>query len=947
VSVSVRRGSFIGREAELARLHELRRVSCAGSGALVLIGGEAGIGKTRLLNEFVRAVTGGRAPLFAFSECLERAARPFGPFREIFARFADAVPDVISSLAPLPLQAMQHLLPAANFGPSAPALEKADLFRGVRAVFAAVSQHRAAIVVIEDLHWADAATLEVLEYLAPRVTGHRIMLIATLRDDVLLAGSPLTAALGRLERAPNVHAVPVRPLARSMVRKLLESTLDGGALGAEVLDDIERRSEGNPLFAEELLKSRLERGPHNNDLPRSISTLIEERFAQLDDGARRMLVAAAVLGQRFDAKILASIVACDVDEVALVLRRACDLNLVRETGTPNGFHFRHALTRQALYESQLSLSVRPLHARIARVIEARPDAAERLDELAYHWWQAEDTSKARLYNERAAAAALSAFAFADAVTYLQRALSLCDDPLERARLLSELGAAQRSNGNPDAAVTWCLAATDSFTARGEYGRAIAPLMFAAAELANDDRLGEALSLLAGFAVEHGAGLDASDYALFRSEQLLLETARIDRDPADVLERFDPPIDLLQGEAQLRYWTARSFAYALSGELARWRRAVEKLEEHLAGSTSSRVLLRGSARQFIILGALHLGQRRESERMIHATRDFMTTHALRPQGAYTEALAALDGYLTGRLAEARLAARYAADHVRFSIARAVTGWAGPLIGLALDDERLIDDTLYEQAGRNVVARGIQTHADLAAGAVAAVLVARNQTDEARRVLEAAVDSFAVFVQGELIWPLAARYVDVAHLRLLVERLNRIRENAEHPSAHAVAALVESIASRRAGDALRSHRFAEEAVRRFHDIGWPLFEAQAFELLDRVDDARAIYKRCGSIADVRRLAMPAPGAAGRRQAAPDSAVLSRREREVAELVAAGHTNRLVADRLGIGEKTVEKHVGSIYTKLGFRSRATLAAFVGDAKSRAASVARSRSGTPGTPR
>ncbi|MDQ6924909.1 MAG: hypothetical protein M3154_01560 [Candidatus Eremiobacteraeota bacterium] len=99
-------------------------------------------------------------------------------------------------------------------------------------------------------------------------------------------------------------------------------------------------------------------------------------------------------------------------------------------------------------------------------IEALPDAVERPDQLAYHWWQAEDTPKARLYNERAAAAALATFAFADAATYLQRTLSLCDDPLERARLLTELGAAQRSNGNPDAAVSWCLAATDSFTARG-------------------------------------------------------------------------------------------------------------------------------------------------------------------------------------------------------------------------------------------------------------------------------------------------------------------------------------------------------------------------------------------------------------------------------------------------------------------------------------------------
>ncbi|MBC5809561.1 MAG: AAA family ATPase, partial [Candidatus Eremiobacteraeota bacterium] len=897
---------FIGREAELAHLHEWRIAAARGRASVTLIGGEAGIGKSRLLREFTRTLNGGRAPLLAQAECLERAPRLLGPFRSIAAAVAGAAPFLNAPITPLSRHVLEHLLPyqQVDVGRDAQPLEKADLFAGIHELIATIAQRRTTVFTIEDLHWADAVTLELFEYLAPRIGTLRLSIFTTLRDDVLPDGSPLSAAVGRLEREPSVHVMRLQPLARPALRKLLESALDGRSSASDdALRDIELRSEGNPLCAEELLKSWLDRGLQRHELSRSIQALIADRVANLKDGERHVLMHAAVLGQRFDAEILAQVLACPIESLAPALRRARELNLlVEETGSRSSFHFRHALTREALYGRQLALTLRPLHERIARTLEALTDGEDRLDELAYHWWQAVCPQRARHYNELAAFGALRLCAYADAIVYLERTISLTDDVFERARLMSLLGTASRSDGNSEAAVRWCFDAVAAFVDADKPSEAIGSLLFGCAELGNANRGDEGCAQLERFLLQYGERLAPAERGHLRCELLLERAERIDNArPADAAIALETEIDGFENGARLRYWTARMTAHAQLGDLSAWRRDVGEARALLKSASMGPLLNQVSTLHYIGITALQLAQHDEAHRALAASRLLLDTHGLRPQLAYLEALCAIDAFLAGRLEDARLAATFAAHHARFESARAVLGYVGPLIGLALGDKTLVETTLFEDAAQAVLARGLRSYSDLACGSVAAAWLAADRVDEARAVLEAAVASIVVTTQAQFIWPLAAQHVGLRSLDVLVAALGATRRNPEHVVGHAVAAHVEAIAGRRTGDRSRRLRSAGEAAKRYRLLGWPLYEAQARELLDDLHEARRLYRECGSVTDASRLGLIDGPVSSAIATDDDGTSLSRRERDVAALVADGLSNRAVGERLRISVKT----------------------------------------------
>lgn len=919
---------FVGRDVELTQLHRLRLDAAKGRASIVLIGGEAGLGKSRLLREFTRSLTGGRAPLLASAECLERAARPLGPFRSLITSIGGAVPKLAAALTPLAKGVLDQLLPYQQPGLIEPAqaLEKADLFAGIEQLITSIAQKRATIFTIEDLHWADALTLELLEYLAPRIGSLRVLILITLRDDAVFDGSPLAAAVGRIERERAVHVMTLQPLSRTALHALLISALDGAkAASDDALRDIESRSEGNPLYAEELLKSWVDRGARPRELPRSIQGLIAERVAYLNDRERRVLMHAAVLGQTFDPGLLAQILGRTLAALSPALRRARELNLiVEDAGAHATFSFRHALTRQALYDNQLALTLRPLHGRIARALEALPGDVDRLDELAYHWWRAGDSKRARHYNERAASIAMGLCAYADAIVYLERTLPLCGQPLERARLMGVLGTAARSNGDSGAAIRWCLDAATAFAEAERPGEAIAPLLFGCAELGNADRSDEASAELERFLARYGASLAPADRGRARCDLLLMRAQRIDSDgPDPAASTVESEIAFYRDDALLRYRTARMAAHAQLGELSAWRRDVAEARILLERDGTGPLLNKASTIQFIGLTALQLAQHDEARRALSASRALLDEHGLRPQLAYLDALDATEAFLLGRLAEAGRAASLAAQRARFVATRAILGCAGPLIGFALGDDSLVRATLFEDAAHEVLGHGLRSYSDLACGSVAAAWLAAGRVDEARRLLEAAVASIVVVVQPQFIWPLAAQYVGLASLERLVSTLDQTLSNPEHAVGHAVAAHVEAIAGRRTGDRGRRLRAAGEAAMRYRTLGWPMFEAQALELCDMPDAAGALYARCESIADLDRLARlhkPTQGAVA--SAAPHP-LLSKREHAVATLVAECLTNREIGDRLQIREKTVESHLSSVYAKLGPRSRAELVA------------------------
>jgi predicted ATPase len=365
----------------------------------VLIAGEAGIGKTRLLSHFLRRTGEGRARRLATAECLEHAPQALGPIRSLLRSLGVSAtgqaPDVASALAQLaPNEDVARL----------PVLEKSELFGALAAVLRSLADDRATILSIEDVHWADAATLEFLAFLAPRIAGSRLLIVATYRSDEVEANEALRSSLARMTRESTVRRIDLRALGPSDFRALLAGALDGHApVTAATLREIEVRAEGNPFFGEELLKSAIERGEgsQQSGIPLSIRTSILERLAVLTDEERRVIARAAVLGVRFSPSLLARSLDLDIEEIIPTLRRARDLNIiVEDDADPPRFHFRHALTRQTVYDGLLRTEARRLHQRIVETLEADDNGAE-LEELAYHAFEARDRARTLLYNERA------------------------------------------------------------------------------------------------------------------------------------------------------------------------------------------------------------------------------------------------------------------------------------------------------------------------------------------------------------------------------------------------------------------------------------------------------------------------------------------------------------------------------------------------------------------
>ncbi len=182
-------------------------------------------------------------------------------------------------------------------------------------------------------------------------------------------------------------------------------------------------AEGNPLFAEELLKDGLEFGVSRR-LPASISALFLQRLESFSADGRLLLSQAAVIGKRFDAQLLAQVSNQSFEAILTVLRTARELQIIVEDAeSASSYNFRHALVREALYEELLAVEACTLHRRIAEHLEKLPESEERTIELAYHWWAAREPAKAVRYNEAAAEIAAARFASEDAVRYYDRALA--------------------------------------------------------------------------------------------------------------------------------------------------------------------------------------------------------------------------------------------------------------------------------------------------------------------------------------------------------------------------------------------------------------------------------------------------------------------------------------------------------------------------------------------
>ncbi|MGN6566249.1 MAG: AAA family ATPase [Thermomicrobiales bacterium] len=433
---------LVGREREQAVLRELLAAARAGEGSLVLIGGEAGIGKTALAETLGwEAVE--QSALVLVGRCYDLTETPpYGPWTELLA------------------QAPADTQPAPPFRagvPTADAANQAALFAQVHDFLASLAAQQPLVLLLDDLHWADPASLDLLRSLGRRLAALPLLLLVTYRSDELTRRHPLHQLLPTLVRETHAVRLDLRRLDQTAVRALVRSRYRlPRDEEARLVAYLYGHAEGNPFYVGELLRSLVEEGllgplgqsDHIGDLthmqvPALLRQIIEGRLARLAEEAQHLLAIAAVLGQEVPLDLWAAVSAAGEAALLDVSEQATEAHLVE--ATDSGIRFAHALIREALYEGILPLRRRAWHQRAAEALLAGP--APDPDAVAYHLRQARDP-RATDWLIAAAERARRAYAWLTASERYEAALALLaeDEAQAAARgwLLFHLGILRRN-----------------------------------------------------------------------------------------------------------------------------------------------------------------------------------------------------------------------------------------------------------------------------------------------------------------------------------------------------------------------------------------------------------------------------------------------------------------------------------------------------------------------
>lgn len=467
---------LVGRDVVLAEIAEERDSSTI-AGRTIILAGEAGIGKTTLVRAFGEA---SRLLGFAVVEgvCVEiERRRPFGAFVDLLAscvrsfgepKIRDLIVEHALFLKPL-------LGETAGDAPS-PSQTPEDRYRiqsSMLALMESLARARAMVVIIEDLHWADEASLELFAYLARRIRHKRVLLVGTYRLDEVDRRHPLRPTIADLTNARLSHEIVLPRLTAAatgeLVRASLHEHLSGRSL-QEAADLIQTRCDGNPLFIEETIRLLLDsdelaqpdqdltalRSRVRRAIPRSVNDVTLARFGRLSLETQELLTTAAVIGERVDLGIAAAVMDMPSASLAAALREAIDAGLLLETD--EGAKFRHALTREAIRMSVLVADRRRLHGKVAEDMERRGVRAE---ELAYHFDEANLPERAIDFYERAAFATAS-ISPAGAARALERAIELVTaTDIRRTRLYTQLSDLLLIDGRTGRAEQMAIAALES------------------------------------------------------------------------------------------------------------------------------------------------------------------------------------------------------------------------------------------------------------------------------------------------------------------------------------------------------------------------------------------------------------------------------------------------------------------------------------------------------
>jgi DNA-binding NarL/FixJ family response regulator len=980
---------FVGRAQELRRLSQALELATSGRPVARLITGEAGIGKSRLVEEFLGHARAADA-LVLEGDCL-----PLGETGLAYAPFTAALRPLVRSLDAERLDRLigsgraelAHLLP--DLGPP-PARAKrppdaslsattarARLFEIMFGVLHRLAEERPLVLVLEDLHWADASTRDLLRFLVRNARTEPILVVATYRSDELHRRHPLRPLLTELQRLESVEIIELAGFGEEELAAQLAG-IRGSPAEPDLVATVLARSGGNPFFAEELLAA----GAAGLVLPRSLRDTLEDRVRQMSADAQQVVRVASVAGARVDHGVLAAVVDLHADRLAEGLRELIEHHLLVATSPDQepGYAFRHALVQEVVYGELLPSERTQLHAAYATVIA---DGAEPVHgsgsataaQVAHHWMMAHDLARALPAALAAARAAAAGFAFAEAQGLLERALELwpkvgrdaLPDGVDRIEIIEEAAEAAAQAGDARRSIDLVRSALADLDPLGDPTRSgvlhhrlawylneagdwqagVLAMERAVELIPIDPPTPERARVLADLAHSlmvrgrYGESLALGEAALAISRAVNAQVAAaralnvigldlacrsdFERAIPVLRESHDAAVGL--GDPLAIFLTAVGLGWALD-EAARHAEALD-----LAQVTRDRIRHLGADARFggqlasKAARALHdLGRWDEAATLIDETISAGTTHY------------AVRWLLSNRI---RLhIARGQLDRARADLAT-YEGLGERVIGPDPDLMNLRRAELAIIAGQPADARGLVRETldklaepDLDSDARLLMLTGlraeAEEADAARAI--GAKDRLAAAIAG------AGELAD-----RLQTHLARVTGLAARPAAviGADRALAAAFVSRAVGradpDAWASAVAGRRDLGRPHELAWVLAHAAAV-LLDarRRDEAEGHITEAYAIAVAlgatplrtrleslaRRARIPLDGVDTLDDAA-DRLGLTRREREVLALVADGRSNRQIGERLYMAESTAGVHVSNILAKLGVTRRSEAAA------------------------